>query len=404
MSTAPPPSDGDRPTEGESAATPAAPKAARPASRASGGTGAARTSSRASTAKTDATTSSGAAKPAARTTRTAKPAAGTKTPAAGTAPADGTAAPAAKKPATRTRRTTAKPTPIAPEGEAPSIMDATLGARNPVATSPASESGESDTSSSPAEPLAESESAPGPETEATTKRLPTAEEVYAAPAPTTATARVSDTSQETAVDMTEAADTASTVGEPSATDATPTPVAPTASDSATAPTERLDAADTADTEADTAVPAAAPGADTAGSVPGPDAHAATSEPTDAAAGPHAPSGRTVHDLADRLDDSRFFSSLFDFTFTNYVTRKLAGPVYVVGLVLIALGVVVGFANALTSAIATHAPIGAFVFLFGVLITLVGAMLAVLLLRVGIEVFCAIIEIAQNTRRRRPPGE
>jgi hypothetical protein len=32
------------------------------------------------------------------------------------------------------------------------------------------------------------------------------------------------------------------------------------------------------------------------------------------------------------------------------------------------------------------------------------MLAVLLLRVGIEVFCAIIEIAQNTRRRRPPGE
>ena len=123
------------------------------------------------------------------------------------------------------------------------------------------------------------------------------------------------------------------------------------------------------------------------------------------AGPHqVPYGRTVTDLADRLDDSRFFSSLFDFTFTNYVTRKLAGPVYVVGLVLIALGVIVGFANALTSAIATHAPIGAFVFLFGVLITLVGAMLAVLLLRVGIEVFCAIIEIAQNTRRRRPPGE
>jgi hypothetical protein len=112
----------------------------------------------------------------------------------------------------------------------------------------------------------------------------------------------------------------------------------------------------------------------------------------------------VNDLADRLDDSRFFSSLFDFTFTNYVTRKLAGPVYVVGLVLIALGIVTGFANSLTSAIATHAAVGAFVFLFGVLITLVGAILAVLLLRVGIEVFCAIIEIAQNTRRRRPPGE
>ncbi|MDN4615258.1 DUF4282 domain-containing protein [Leifsonia sp. F6_8S_P_1B] len=114
--------------------------------------------------------------------------------------------------------------------------------------------------------------------------------------------------------------------------------------------------------------------------------------------------RSVNDLADRLDDSRFFSSLFDFTFTSYVTRKLAGPVYVVGLVLIGLAIVVGFSNSLAIAISTHSPAGAFVFLLGVLITLVGAILAVLLLRVGIEVFCAIIEIAQNTRRRQPPRE
>jgi hypothetical protein len=38
----------------------------------------------------------------------------------------------------------------------------------------------------------------------------------------------------------------------------------------------------------------------------------------------------------------------------------------------------------------------------VIITLVGAILAVLLLRVGIEVFVAIIEIAQNTRGRKKP--
>jgi hypothetical protein len=118
-------------------------------------------------------------------------------------------------------------------------------------------------------------------------------------------------------------------------------------------------------------------------------------------GPH--SGYTVNQLADRLDDSRFFSALFDFTFTNYVTRKLAGPVYIVGLVLIGLGIIVGFGNWLSAAIATHSPAGAFVFLFGVLVTVVAAILAVLLLRVGIEVFCAIIEIAQNTRRRPPRG-
>ena len=118
---------------------------------------------------------------------------------------------------------------------------------------------------------------------------------------------------------------------------------------------------------------------------------------------HAAGYRSVNDIADRLDDSRFFSSLFDFTFTSYVTRKLAGPVYVVGLVLIGLGIVVGFANSLGIAIATNSPVGAFVFLLGVLVTLVAAVLSVLLLRVTIEVFCAIIEIAQNTRgRRRPP--
>lgn len=446
MSTALPPSDGDRPTEGESAATPATSKAARPASRASGGTGAARSSSRARTAKsTDAsepTTAEGAAaKGAAAKGTTAKGAAassaGTKGAAASGSAASGSAAAgaaAAKKPATRTRRTTAKPAPIAPEGEAPSIMDATLGARNPVATGATAGSGAADTSSSPSEPLAESE--------ATTKRLPTAEEVYAAPASSASAARPADTTLET----TDVPEPESTTGERSATAATPTAVAPTKPEGATAVGERLgstasterlgaidadaapshaDVASTAPATADAAtaaaatvdaatVDAAAVDSTTADSTTAPGAgpavggYARAEAPEGAlpadAAGPHAPSGRTVSDLADRLDDSRFFSSLFDFTFTNYVTRKLAGPVYVVGLVLIALGVVVGFANSLTSAIATHAPIGAFVFLFGVLITLVGAMLAVLLLRVGIEVFCAIIEIAQNTRRRRPPGE
>jgi len=112
--------------------------------------------------------------------------------------------------------------------------------------------------------------------------------------------------------------------------------------------------------------------------------------------------RSVTDFADRLDDTRFFSTLFDFSFTNYVTRKLAGPVYVVGLVLIGLSTLLSIVYSLTSAINTHSFLGAFVFLFGVIITLVGAILAVLLLRVGIEVFVAIIEIAQNTRSRKKP--
>jgi hypothetical protein len=116
--------------------------------------------------------------------------------------------------------------------------------------------------------------------------------------------------------------------------------------------------------------------------------------------PHPGYPRSVTDFADRLDDTRFFSSLFDFSFMHYVTRKLAGPVYVVGLVLIALSTLLSIIYSLTLAIDTHSVVGAFVFLFGLIITLVGTMLAILLLRVGIEVFVAIIEIAQNTRRRK----
>jgi hypothetical protein len=291
-------------------------------------------------------------------------------------------------------------------------MDATLGAREPLAPSGGPSRSRSasarDTSTSPAEPLIAEplleESTGTAETSddtgaAATKRLPTAEELYAAPASTDAGA-------------------AAVAAAAASTDTTPpvgaAPVGAAVAAPADTPTERL-AADTTDTDQEAAVdsttaretrdqptdatetPAtAAPAASASDATRG--------TPAATAAGAQSAHGRTVGDLADRLDDSRFFSSLFDFTFTNYVTRKLAGPVYVVGLVLIALGIIVGFANSLTSAIATHAPIGAFVFLFGVLITLVGAMLSVLLLRVGIEVFCAIIEIAQNTRRRRPPGE
>jgi hypothetical protein len=127
---------------------------------------------------------------------------------------------------------------------------------------------------------------------------------------------------------------------------------------------------------------------------------ASGDATSDGTAPHPGYPRSVTDFADRLDDTRFFSSLFDFSFTHYVTRKLAGPVYVVGLVLIALSTLLSIIYSLTLAIDTHSVVGAFVFLFGLIITLVGTMLAILLLRVGIEVFVAIIEIAQNTRRRK----
>jgi Domain of unknown function (DUF4282) len=138
----------------------------------------------------------------------------------------------------------------------------------------------------------------------------------------------------------------------------------------------------------------------------------TAAPSDPPVAPAAsasavPSGapRSVTEaFADRLDDEGFFSALFDVTFTRFVTRKLAGPVYVVGLTLIGLGVVFGLISSLSDAIATRSFWGVLLFLFGLLLTVVGAMLAILLLRVGIEVFVAVVAIAENTRPRHRPDD
>lgn len=108
-------------------------------------------------------------------------------------------------------------------------------------------------------------------------------------------------------------------------------------------------------------------------------------------------------LADRLDDAALFATLFDLGFRSFVTRRLAGPIYIVGLVLIGLMVLWGIVTSFATAIATHTSWGVLAFLLGLLLTLVAALLAVLLLRVAIEAFVALVTIAENTRRPRGRG-
>lgn len=302
------------------------------------------------------------------------------------------------------RKRTPKSTSISPNGEAPEILDAMLGkaatedtveatapakpatprrrtaaSRSKAATAP-------DTSTSPAEPPVEAAAEP-PETEPATAVLPTADDFY----------RTGTAETEILSPAEEPAPTGPRTTDSETTDSDTTEILPASPAAEPVPVGAV--AEDFPVDATAAATAASGIAHANGAPAGEDA------PPSPAAGPHAPRpGRSVNALADRLDDSRFFSSLFDFTFTSYVTRRLAGPVYVVGLVLIGLGIVVGFANSLGIAIATRSPAGAFVFLLGILVTLVAAILSVLLLRVTIEVFCAIIEIAQNTRRRRPPRD
>lgn len=108
-------------------------------------------------------------------------------------------------------------------------------------------------------------------------------------------------------------------------------------------------------------------------------------------------------LADRLDNAAFFATLFDITFRSFITRRLAGPIYVVGLVLIGLMVLWGIVSSFATAIATGTFWGVLVFLLGLLLTLVAAILGVLVLRVAIEAFVALVTIAENTRPK-PRGK
>lgn len=359
MSTPQPPSSGDRPDEAdlsapvEPTAEPAVKKG--PAPR------------KPPVRKTPATSAGNSDAATAKATPAKTPAAKTtaaKTTAAKTTPTT----PKATTPRTTTpRKRASKPAPPSPVGEAPGIMDATLGTSTPLA----GPTGAQDTST---------EAVP-----ASVSAAPSAPSALSAPV--TASAAVTPAAP---VSVETATASTGTTEQPSAASTEATTTAVISEEAASAPASDAAAGNLA-TEA--------PGAD----APPTGASQAEAPQADArgAEGPR----RTVVDFADRLDDSRFFSALFDFTFTSYVTRRLAGPVYVVGLVLIALGILVGFSQSLAIAVSTQSPAGAFAFLLGVLVTLVAAVMAVLLLRVGIEVFVAIIEIAQNTRgRRRPPRD
>ena len=68
-----------------------------------------------------------------------------------------------------------------------------------------------------------------------------------------------------------------------------------------------------------------------------------------------------------------------------------------------MGMLWGIVTSFASAIATGSFWGVLVFLLGLLLTLVAAILAVLVLRVAIEAFVALVTIAENTRRTRGRG-
>lgn len=88
-------------------------------------------------------------------------------------------------------------------------------------------------------------------------------------------------------------------------------------------------------------------------------------------------------------DASFFQSLFDLSFTKYVTLSFAKVIYVLAMALIALGylmaIVIGFAS-------EHSALGVFALLLG----WIPALVYLVLVRVSLEFAVAMIRTAQNT--------
>ncbi|WFP16873.1 DUF4282 domain-containing protein [Citricoccus muralis] len=92
----------------------------------------------------------------------------------------------------------------------------------------------------------------------------------------------------------------------------------------------------------------------------------------------------------------FFGALFDFSFQSYVTVKFAKLIYILLLLFIALWLVFGWLIASISIMSQEPVIGIGLLLLG---WIPGAVMLVLA-RVGLEFYIAMIRTAQNTAGTR----
>ncbi len=108
-------------------------------------------------------------------------------------------------------------------------------------------------------------------------------------------------------------------------------------------------------------------------------------------------------VAVRGAGATFFASLFDLSFSSYITRKLAGVFYVIGLVAIGIGALGALFSGLATAFAAmSSSYTASIGVITLFASLVGvpliALVLVIALRLGLEAGVALIAVAENTGR------
>lgn len=103
----------------------------------------------------------------------------------------------------------------------------------------------------------------------------------------------------------------------------------------------------------------------------------------------------------------FFGSLFDFSFKHFVSRRLAGIFYGVGLVVIAIAAVISLISGIASGFVMMTQFGSggvvsgvFTILGSIVLVPIGTLIAVIILRVWIEAVVALVAVAENTASLR----
>jgi hypothetical protein len=94
------------------------------------------------------------------------------------------------------------------------------------------------------------------------------------------------------------------------------------------------------------------------------------------------------------ENKTFFQALIDPDFKEWVTLRVAGVLYVIGMILVSLLAVIGYAAYVFSS-----P-GFALALAGLLIAIASWFLLILLLRLGFEASIALVSVAQNTASLR----
>lgn len=119
--------------------------------------------------------------------------------------------------------------------------------------------------------------------------------------------------------------------------------------------------------------------------------------------PSAPAAPSPAQVAPRSAGADFFRSLLDVSFTTYITRRMAGVFYVIGLVAIGIGAVGALFRGLAGAFAAMS--NSYTSGAGILVlfaSLIGvpliALVLVIALRLSLEAGVALIAIAENTRK------